>query len=177
MRYLMLLVWMAVAVCSCFNTKYDDTEEKRLRRLADSIRADSIYRLRNIPDTTLAIYKRVAFCDTIHVVVFDRVKMLSGDEAAEYAVRHNRFGNTEKIIVNPKVLLETLKIAPGAQILLLENDNDSTEVVTEVNGKDTIKYHKHHPSFLSDGLPKEDLVQMVIHRRFIVYLKQLPKDE
>ena len=179
MRYFFFILWAALTLCSCFETRFDDTEAKRLQRIRDSIHADSVEYSRSIPDTTLAIYKRTAFCDTVDVIVFDRVKMLSGDDAAEYAQRHNRFGNTTKIIVNQEVLLETLRIARNTKLWLLDDGQkrDATETMIEVNPRDTIRYRNCKPSDLSDDMPKEDLVLLIIQNRSIIYFKQLPKDD
>ena len=180
MKKIICLVWLAVAFCACFNTKYDDSKEKMMRRIQDSLRSDSINQRRNIPDTTLAIYKRTAFCDTIDVVVFDRVKMLTGQEATDYAQRHKLFGNTSKIIVNQDALIETLKLPATATILLLDDGKhpeDTKDLITEINGKDTLRYRLRKPSHIADGLPKEELIQMVVQHRCIIYLKQLPREE
>jgi hypothetical protein len=179
MRYFFFILWAALTLCSCFETRFDDTEAKRLQRIRDSIHADSVEYSRSIPDTTLAIYKRTAFCDTIDVIVFDRVKMLSGDEAAEYAQRHNRFGNTTKIIVNQEELLETLVVARDAKIWLLDDGTkrDSTETMIEINPRDTIRFRSCKPAHLSDDMPKEELVFLIIQHRSIIYFKQLQKDD
>jgi hypothetical protein len=178
MRYTLLLLWAALTLCACFNTKFDDTEAKRRQRIRDSIRTDSIERRRAMPDTTLAIYKRTAFCDTVDVIVFDRVKMISGDEAAKYAQRHNRYGNTTKIIVNQEELLETLRIARGAKLWLLDDGQQKTplETMIEVNPRDTIRYRRCNPAALSDDMPKEELVLLIIQHQSIIFFKQLPKD-
>ena len=179
MRYFyFILLWTALVLCSCFETRFDDTEEKRLQRIKDSLRTDSINYKRSQPDTTYAIYKRTAFCDTVHVVVFDRVKQLAGKEASEYARRHKRFGNTDEIIVNQNVELETLKVPLSSTILLIDDgDGDEADVITEIDDGDTIRYRRHKPADLAEGLPKEELVLLVVQYRSIVYLKQLPKIE
>lgn len=179
MRKILLFLLTVLTLCSCFETRFDDTEEKRQQRIRDSIRNDSIEHRRSLPDTTLAIYKRTAFCDTIDVIVFDRVKMLSGDKAAAYAQRHSRFGNTTKIIVNQEELLETLIVARNAKIWLLDDGtaDDSVEKMIEVNPRDTIRYRYCKPSDLSDDMPKEDLVMLIIQHRSIIYFKQLRKDD
>ena len=179
MRYIIFILWTALALCSCFETRFDNTEEKRLQRIRDSIRTDSVEHSRSLPDTTLAIYKRTAFCDTIDVIVFDRVKMLSGDRAAEYAQRHNRFGKTTKIIVNQEEILETLIVARNAKIWLLDDGSwkDTTETMMEVNPRDTIRYRYCNPADLSEDMPKEDLVLLIIQHRSIIYFKQLRKDD
>ncbi|MBO7567686.1 MAG: hypothetical protein J6T60_11415 [Bacteroidales bacterium] len=162
MKYFLCFLWAALLMTSCFDTRLNDAEEKRQQRIRDSIRTDSIETRRNTPDTTFAIYKRIAFCDTTFVVVFDRVKMLSGKEAAEYAQRHKRFDNTDKIIVNQSTTLETLRIAKDTPILLIDQDSDS------------VRYKNYKPAEIADNLPKEDLIQIVILHRSIVYLKQMP---
>ena len=179
MKKILLLLWAALMLSACFNTKFDDTEARRRQRIRDSIHTDSIEQRRAVPDTTLAIYKRTAFCDTVDVIVFDRVKMLSGEKAEEYAHRHNRFGNTSKIIVNQEELLETLRIARGANLWLLDNgqQKSTSEVMIEVNPRDTIIYRKCNPAALSENMPKEELVLLIIQHRSIIYFKQLPKDE
>ena len=179
MKKILFALWTALILCSCFNTKLDDTEEKRLQRIRDSIRSDSINTLRSKPDTTLAIYKRTAYCDTVHVVVFDRVKMLSGNEAVKYAKQHKRFDNTDNIIVNQNVLLETLKIAHDATILLLDDGSapSKEDVIMEIDGNDTLRYIPQKPAALAEGLPKEELVLLVLQYRSVVYLKQLPRME
>lgn len=181
MKYTYILLLLAAVVLgSCFNTKFDDTEQKRLQRIRDSIRTDSINTVRSKPDTTLAIYKRTAFCDSVHVVVFDRVKMLSGNEAVKYAKMHKRFDNTDNIIVNQDILLETLKVAKNATILLLDDgEKESTEdVMLEIDDdNDTLRYIPQKPTDLAEGLPKEELVLLVLQYRSVVYLKQLPRME
>ncbi len=151
--------------CSCFNTRFDDTEEKRLQRIRDSIRTDSINAVRNTPDTTLALYKRTALCDGKQMVIFDRVNMLSGDEAVEYAKRHKRFGNNLNVIVNNKVTLETLPMDTLATILLLKGDAD------------TLNYYNAKITDIADGIMPEELMQIVVLHRSIVYLKRLPRND
>jgi len=181
MRHILFFIWTALILSSCFNTRLDDTEEKRQQRIKDSIHTDSVNRRRSIPDTTLAIYKRTAFCDTVHVVVFDRVKMLSGKEAADYAERHKRYGNTVNIVVNQTVTLETLAIARNARILLLEPETaDSTDtrpIVSETIDGKNIKYCESKNTDIAEGLSAEEIIQIVVQHRSIIYLRQLPKNE
>ena len=181
MRHILFFIWTALILSSCFNTRLDDTEEKRQQRIKDSIHTDSINQRRNIPDTTLAIYKRTAFCDTVHVVVFDRVKMLSGQEAADYAERHKRYDNTNKIVVNQTVTLETLAIAKNARILLLNPETlDSTDtrpVISEKLGLTNITYRESLASDIAERLSAEEIIQIIVQHRRIIYMRQLPKTE
>jgi len=182
---------MVVVLASCFDTRLDDTEEKRMRRIRDSIHTDSVNMRRNTPDTTLATFKRTAVCDGQLMVTFDRVKMLSGTEAEEYAKRHKRFGNALNVIVNQEVTLETLPLADEARVLLMVNpvrtyDDkdapsdvhvDSGSIITEVVGGDTIPYRRGRGAELSKRIAQEEIVQIVVLHRSIVYLKQLPPSE
>ncbi|MCR5455484.1 MAG: hypothetical protein K6F33_10910 [Bacteroidales bacterium] len=165
MKHILLFLWAAMIFCSCFNTRFDDTEEKRLQRIRDSIRTDSINAMRNKPDTTLALYKRTAVCDGKQMVVFDRVNMLSGEEAVEYAKRHKRFGNNLNVVVNNKVTLETLPMDTLATILLLNNDGDS------------LQYYNAKIDDIAEGITAEELMQIVVLHRSIVYLKHLPRKD
>jgi hypothetical protein len=174
-----LLLLAAVTLGACFNTRFDDTEQKRLQRIRDSIHTDSVNMRRNTPDTTLAIYKRTAFCDTVQVVVFDRVKMLSGDKAAEYAKRHKQYGSNLSLIVNQKVTLETLAMDSLATILLLDNgvNNIRRPIVTDTVDGEALKYRRCEISDIAEGLTAEELMEIIVLHRSIVYLRQLPHRE
>lgn len=159
-------MWATMIFCSCFNTRFDDTEEKRLQRIKDSIHTDSINLRRSIPDTSLALYKRTAVCDGEQVLVFDRVQMLSGDEAVEYAKRHKQFGNNQNVLVNQKETLETLSMDTLASIWLIESHDG-----------DSVKYIRGKISDIADSLTAEDLIQIVAQYRKIVYVRQMPQPE
>ncbi len=167
MKYIFYLLWAALALTSCFNTRYDEAEERRKQRIRDSIHADSVTMRRNTPDTTLATYKRNALCDGQHMITFDRVKMLSGEEAADYAKRHKRYGNNVNVVVNQEVTLETLPLAEDALILMIDDSDTTSTSEQPAMRRTTI-------ADAIEDLKKEDVIQIIVLHRSIIYLRQLP---
>lgn len=162
----MLLTACAIAFSSCYRTRTDTKEEQRLQRIRDSILADSINMVRQTPDTVLATYKRSMFCDKEFMIVFDRVKVLSGKEAAEYSLRHKRFGNNVNVVVNQEVTLETLPLDSTAPVLIyskVPNANDSSRFHYE--------YRQGDNESISN-LPYEQVIEIIIKERKIVSLRQ-----
>jgi len=155
---------------SCFRTKTDNEAARINAEIRDSLAADSVNRRRNTPDTAIASFKRANYCDGRLMVVFDRVKMLSGEEAAEYAVRHKRFGNNLNIVINQEVTLETLPILPTTPVYLLKKINDTSAV----NGFRT-EYIETDSSVLADkeNLTPNTVIEIIILHRSIIYFKQL----
>ncbi|MBQ5404964.1 MAG: hypothetical protein IIU11_11455 [Bacteroidales bacterium] len=164
------LFWIILAFLflstACFRTKSETEDEKKQAKIRDSLVLDSVNKKRNTPDTTIATFKRTVFCDKKLWVVFDRVKMLSGDEAAEYALRHKRFGNNVNVIVNQEVTLETLAIYPSTPVYVY------TKVMDD---EDSLKYHFEYvkKDYTAVTQFKEgQIMEIIVLHQSIVYVKQ-----
>lgn len=167
MKNVIYLIAIMITMASCFgNSRTRDDEELRRKREKEAFVADSIKKRRAIPDTTLVRFKRLMLCDGRNMMVFDRVELLSGDEAQEYAERHKRFGNTDEVVVNVKEVLETLPVHNDAQIYLyrpVQGDGDSVP---------RIDLKKCYMPDLYD-LEFDQVLQLVVQNRNILYLKEM----
>ncbi|MCQ2252928.1 MAG: hypothetical protein MJZ61_05710 [Bacteroidales bacterium] len=164
MRKILLLLLGALMLGSCLRTKTETEEDRINKAIADSIHRDSLERARNTPDTTIATFKRTVFCDGKQQVTFDRVMMLSGSEAEEYAQRHKHFGNNTNMVVNYDVTLETLPMDSAAVVLLLKPGDDAADGAKSLVESDISDIEE---------LPKESVVQLVLLHRSIVYFREL----
>ncbi len=166
MKNIIILIIALLGLSACFRTKTDIEEEHEKQRIKDSIHADSVNKKRNTPDTTIATFKRTMRCDGKLMVTFDRVKVLSGNDAAEYAIRHKRFGNNLNVVVNHEVTLETLPMDERALVYLKQehkNPQDTTQ----------IEYTYEQKNYEAvEGLMYETVIEIIILHRSIIYLKQ-----
>lgn len=170
-KYLIYLMPVMIALSSCFGTsKSKDEELLRKKREQEAMTADSIKLRRSIPDTTLAKYKRTMFCDGKYMIVFDRVQLLSGEEAQEYAEIHKRYGNVDNVVINPKEVLETLPLSNDAKIYMYRQKalpGDSTAARELVRCYDTDL----------DDLEYDQGIELIIKQRTILHLKEMIYDK
>ncbi len=169
--YLIAAITAATAMTSCFGTsKSKDEEILRHKREQEARATDSIRQRRNTPDTTLARYKRSMFCDGKYMIVFDRVQLLSGEEAQEYAETHKRYGDVTDVVVNQKEVLETLPLSNEATIYMYRQprnpgDSAAQAVLTRCYNDDV------------DDLEYDQVMELIIQHRTILYLKEMNYDK
>lgn len=147
------------------------SEEERLEeQLRDSLRMDSINKRRNTPDTVTVSFQRANVCDNKLMIVFDRIKVLSGDEAAEYALRHKRFGNNLNVIVNKEVTLETLPISADVPVYVLKKNYYQCDTLKDGNEyikTDLTAFDRDKNIFTPD-----QVMEIIVLQRSIIYVKQ-----
>jgi hypothetical protein len=170
MKYLLVLLTIVLSLSSCFRTRVETEEDILKRKERDSLRSDSITKRRNTPDTAIATFKRANVCDNQMMVVFDRVKVLSGDEAAEYALRHKRFGNNLNVIVNKEVTLETLPLVENAPVYIFKKPGRELENI----GTDSCEYVKTDCSVFrrEENFLANRVIEIIILHRSIIYFKE-----
>ncbi len=169
--YLIAAITAVSAMTSCFGTsKSKDEELLRQKREQEAIAADSIKHRRGTPDTALVRYKRSMFCDGKYMIVFDRVQLLSGEKAQEYAEIHKRYGNVDDVVVNEKEVLETLPLSNDAAVYMYRpqktpGDSADAMVLTRCYYDDV------------DDLEYDQVLELIIQRRTILYLKEMNYDK
>jgi hypothetical protein len=164
MKYFVVAIMTLLMMSSCFSTKSDNEEARLRQKILDSLHADSVELRRSTPDTAVVAFKRSTICDEKQQITFDRVKMLSGEEAAEYAIRHKRFGNNVNVVVNQEVTLETIPLAPDAKVYLYQANADSTD------SKYVLRECSHENV---EDLPRDQVIEIIILHSKIIYLKQV----
>lgn len=167
MKNIVYLIVIMLTLASCFGSSSRRSEEElRLKREQDQRVSDSINKRRAIPDTTLVKFKRIMQCDGNNMVVFDRVTLLQGDEALEYAETHKRFGVSDEVVVNTKEVLETLPMHNDAKIFLYRP--------VEAEG-DSVPRMELKRCYMRDlySIQFEQVLEIIIQNRTILYLKEM----
>jgi len=159
-----------IALQSCFSTKINEEEISRQKAIAAKLHKDSVWAREHTPDTTLVLFKRTMFCDGKQMVTFDRVSLLSGDEAAEYSARHNMFNAKGNVVVNKELKLETLPMSNDAKILLygkqdIECDSLKEPVLKNCYVDDV------------DDITLETVLKIVIYAKCILYMEEMKYDK
>lgn len=160
MRNLLYVLLAVVTLSSCFNTKVNEEAAARQHQIETIRHKDSIWVSEHTPDTNLVAFKRTMVCDGKQMVAFDRVTLLSGSDAQEYSVRHNRFLQSQNVVVNKEVVLETLPLSSKAIVQLLEP------------GPDGETYVRSSISDVNDII-LETVLQIVIYNKSIIHLKEM----
>ena len=170
MKNLFFITVLLLVFSSCFRTHAKSQEEIEEAQLRDSLRMDSVNKRRNTPDTATVSFQRANVCDSQLMIVFDRIKVLSGDEAAEYALRHKRFGNNLNVIVNKEVTLETLPIREDVPVYVFKKNFYHCDTLKD--GNEYIKTDLSAFSRDKNIFSADQLMEIIILHRSIVYVKQ-----
>jgi len=169
MQKILTIFSLLILFSSCFRTSMESKEEILKAQIRDSLRVDSINKRRNIPDTAIVSFQRANICDDKLMVVFDRVKVLSGKEAAEYSLRHKRFGNNLNVVINKEVTLETLAMDEKAPVYVFKKNLDPNTPAEEAYDYVEKEYDIIRNK---DVFAVNQVIEIIILHRSIIYAKQ-----
>ena len=169
MQKILTIFSLLILFSSCFRTSMESKEEILKAQIRDSLRVDSINKRRNIPDTAIVSFQRANICDGKLMVVFDRVKVLSGKEAAEYSLRHKRFGNNLNVVINKEVTLETLAMDEKAPVYVFKKNLDPNTPAEEAYDYVEKEYDIIRNK---DVFAVNQVIEIIILHRSIIYAKQ-----
>ena len=113
---LLILLLAAVAAIGCGPSKREIERKLKAERLLDSIMFE---REKLKVDTSTAYFRRVVWADKKHMLTFDRIEILTGEEAEEYASQRHGFDGSKPIVVNLEKTTATMSVLEDADIWIL----------------------------------------------------------
>ena len=130
MRKIGLCIWLlaALAAIGCGPSKKEIERKLRAERILDSIMFE---REKWKVDTCTAYFRRMVWADKQHMMTFDRIEILSGNDAEEYAAQRHGFDGSKSIVVNFEKTTATMAVLEDAEIWIINPDYKTGKSKTE----------------------------------------------
>ena len=121
MRKIGLCIWLlaALAAIGCGPSKKEIERKLRAEHILDSIMFN---REKMKVDTCTAYFRRMVWADKKHMMTFDRIEILSGKDAEDYAAQHHGFDGSQSIVVNYEKTTATMAVLEDAEIWIINPD-------------------------------------------------------
>lgn len=135
------------------------------RQNADSLVNDTVATAQELAiDTCSAYFRRHTWADKKHNITFDRIEILTGEEAVEYARLRHGFEGRKSIIINLEPTTSTMAVSDDTEIWIINPKYKSD--------KSQPHYVRGTISDVTD-FEYNTIIKLATQGKIILYLQQL----